>query len=242
MAPDWGGAEAASVWERPEPVQRPAPSPLSRDRIVLVAIALADAEGLAAVSLRKVAGALDAGPMRLYNYLSTKEELLDLMADAVYGEIVELGPPVGQWRSALRELAHRVRHAALRHEWFVELLGGRPSLGPRSFDYLELSFSILDGVSGFDDIDAVMAAVRAVHAYVIGGIRSEITDRVAERTTGLNESSWQAAAHGVTERRLATGRYPTLAKVVEQATDSGPATTFDAGLDYVLDGIAGRIG
>lgn len=89
------GGEPALIWERPEPPSRPTPSPLSRDRIVRAAIELADTDGLEAVSLRKVATALDAGPMRLYRYLSTKEELLDLMVDAVYGEIPAPEPPTG---------------------------------------------------------------------------------------------------------------------------------------------------
>ena len=72
------------VWERPEPPGRPVLAPLSRERIVRAAIRLADADGLEAVSLRKVAAALDVGPMRLYGYIATKEELLELMLDAVF--------------------------------------------------------------------------------------------------------------------------------------------------------------
>ena len=86
------------VWERPEPPDRPVPASLSRERIVRAAIRLADADGLAAVSLRKVAAALDVGPMRLYGYITTKEELLELMVDAVYAEIRPAGDG---WREAL---------------------------------------------------------------------------------------------------------------------------------------------
>src|SRR3954469_12726342 len=118
------------VWERPEPARGPAPSPLSRDAIVRAAIGLADAEGLAAVSLRKVGAALDAGPMRLYGYLSTKEELLELMVDAVYGEMARDAPGDGDWREALRKLARRTARAAADHPWLTDLLGGRPHLGP----------------------------------------------------------------------------------------------------------------
>src|SRR3712207_4865231 len=75
------------VWERPEPPDRPVLAPLSLERLVRAAIRLADADGLEAVSLRKVAAALDVGPMRLYGYIATKEELLDLMVDSVYAEI-----------------------------------------------------------------------------------------------------------------------------------------------------------
>ena len=79
------------VWERPEPPDRPALAPLSRERIVRAAIGLADADGLEAVSLRKVAAALDVGPMRLYGYIASKDELFELMVDAVYAEILPTG-------------------------------------------------------------------------------------------------------------------------------------------------------
>src|SRR5947208_16753906 len=115
------------VWERPEPPERPVPAPLSRERIVHTAIRLADADGLDAVSLRKVAAALDVGPMRLYGYIATKEELLDLMLDAVYGEIRPAGDG---WREVLRSVAERTRRAVHRHEWLADLIGGRPQLGP----------------------------------------------------------------------------------------------------------------
>src|SRR6185437_1083339 len=94
------------VWERPEPPDRPVPAPLSRERLVRAAIQLADADGLDAVSLRKVAAALDVGPMRLYGYIATKEELLDLMVDAVYAEIRPAGDG---WRQVLRSLAEATR-------------------------------------------------------------------------------------------------------------------------------------
>lgn len=232
----------ALVWERPEPVRRPAPNPLSRPAIVRAAIELADAGGLEAVSLRKVAGALGAGPMRLYGYLSTKEELLDLMVDEVYGEMVEDGAGYGpDWRSTLRELAHRLRAAALRHEWFVELFGGRPHLGPHALAHLETRLAALDGAPGFTDIDAVLRAVSAVQAYSFGAIRAEIAERATERATGQDEAGWQAASSAYLRRVLATGRFPTLEKVVVQARHTDPGTGFDAGLDLVLDGIAARL-
>ena len=90
------------VWERPEPPDRPVLAPLSRERIVRAAIQLADADGLVAVSLRKVAAVLDVGPMRLYGYIATKEELLDLMLNAVHAEIQPAG---NDWRQVLRSVA-----------------------------------------------------------------------------------------------------------------------------------------
>ena len=235
------GDEPTLVWERPEPPSRPVPSPLSRDRIVRAAIELADADGLEAVSLRKVAAALDAGPMRLYGYLSNKEELLDLMVDAVYGEIPAPEPADGDWRGALRFLAHGVRRTALRHEWFADLLGGRPQLGPNMLAHLEASLAALDGVPGGVDADALMQAVHTVNAYVFGAVRSEIAESRAERATGLDERRWQATMGPYLERMLATGRYPTVAKVVHGAGQPDMDTVFDTGLDQVVDGVAARL-
>jgi AcrR family transcriptional regulator len=231
----------ALVWERPEPPRRAAPSPLSRAAIVRAAIALADADGLAAVSLRKVGAALGAGPMRLYGYVSTKQELLDLMVDEVYGEIVA-PEPGGDWRPALRALAEQLRSAALRHEWFVELLGGRPHLGPNALAYLEAGLGALDAAAALDGIDAVMRAWGAVQAYTIGAVRAEVADRVVQRTTGLDEESWQAVSAPYVARVLATGRYPTLERVVRESEPGDPDAGFATGLGIVLDGIAAHLG
>lgn len=230
-----------TIWERPEPPSRPALSPLSRERIVRAAIELADQDGLAAVSLRKVGAALDAGPMRLYGYLSTKEELLDLMVDAVYAEIVLPAPPADDWRATLRLLAQRIRQAVHRHEWFADLIGGRPQIGPNALAYLEAVLATLNGAPGLDDIDTVMQAAHAVNAYIIGATRSEISELRAERATGLDERQWQLSLAPYLRQMLDTGRFPTLEKAMLDATHPGADQTFDLGLDYVLDGIAARV-
>lgn len=198
----------------------------------------ADADGLDSVSLRKVAAALDAGPMRLYGYLPTKDELLDLMVDAVYGEIPAPEPSGRDWRAALRSLAHGIRQAARRHEWFADLLGGRPHLGPNALAHLEASLAALHGAPGFDDIDTVVRAVHVVNAYLVGAIRSEIAELRAERATGMDEQQWQVASGPYLSRMLATGRYPTLAELVQDAAHLDADTVFDSGLDCLLDGLA----
>ncbi|MFD0254079.1 TetR/AcrR family transcriptional regulator [Streptomyces sp. NPDC127113] len=222
------------VWERPEPPERPVPAPLNREKIVRAAIRLADADGLEAVSLRKVATALGVGPMRLYGYIAGKEELLDLMVDAVYAEI----RPVGDgWREVLRSLAETTRRAAHEHEWLADLLGGRPQLGPHALARGEAVVAALHDV----DTDAVMPVVTAVDAYVIGAVRREIADRRAERATGMDERRWQASLGPYLERTFATGRFPALATVVRDAAHLDADETFRMGLDFLLDGIEARI-
>lgn len=222
------------VWERPEPPDRPVLAPLSRERIVRAAIRLADADGLEAVSLRKVAAALDAGPMRLYGYIDTKEELLDLMVDAVYAEIRPAGDG---WREMLRSMAESTRQAAHQHEWLADLMGGRPALGPHAMARGEAVVAAMGGIH----VDYVMPVVDAVNAYVIGAVRREITERRAERATGMDETQWQQAYGPYLERAFATGRFPTLATVVRDAAHLDADQTFRTGLDFLLDGIEARI-
>ena len=201
------------------------------------AIAIADADGLAAVSLRKVGASLDAGPMRLYTYLSTKEELLDLMVDAVYGET--MSPPLMQddWRDALRLFARRTREACRKHPWFIELLGGRPHMGPNALAHMEATLAGLKPVREFANIDAVMQAVSTVKAYIIGAIQCENS----ELKNASSKSEWQEAWWPYLERLLATGRFPMLAKVVRDASHPSPDVVFDEGLEMVLAGIATRL-
>lgn len=224
-----------TVWDRPEPPNRPVP--LDRERIVAAAIALADEGGLEAVSLRKVAARLNAGPMRLYGYIATKEELFDLMVDKVQAEILP-EEQSDDWREALRILAHRTRQTALRHEWLADLLGGRPTLGPNGLAVTEATLAALDGRT---DIDTVLRAAGTVGAYVTGAIRREIANLRAERATGLSKHDWQRAHGPHVTKMLATGRFPALAKAVHDGTDVDAETSFATGLDWVLDAVAAKL-
>ena len=222
------------VWERPEPPERPALAPLSRERIVGAAIRLADSDGLSAVSLRKVAAALDVGPMRLYGYIDTKEELLELMLDALYAEIRPAGDG---WRQVLRSVAEATRQTAHRHEWFADLIGGRPQLGPHTLATGQAVAAAMGGV----DLGTVVPAIAAVNAYVIGAVRREIAERRAERATGTDVKQFQAAFGPYLVRTFATGRYPALATIVRDGPHLTADETFQTGLDYLLDGIEARI-
>jgi AcrR family transcriptional regulator len=207
---------------------------LSRERIVAAAIQLADADGLEAVSLRKVAAALDVGPRRLYGYITAKDELLDLMVDAVYAETRPAG---NGWREVLRSVADTTRQAVHQHEWLADLIGGRPTLGPHALARGEAALAALDGV----DVDVVMPMVEAVNAYVIGAARREITERRAERATGMDKQQWQVTFGPYLERTFATGRFPALATVVRDAVHLDADQTFSTGLGFILDGIQAHI-
>jgi AcrR family transcriptional regulator len=226
------------LWERSEPVSRPAPTPLSREAIVRSAIGLADTDGLAAVSLRKVAAVLDAGPMRLYGYISSKEDLLELMVDGVYGEMASPDRQETGWREALRSVAYQVKDIASKHPWFVDLLGSRPHLGPNALTHLESCAASLIDMPNFENIDAVLLALRTVNAYAIGTLRLQASELRAELESGMGEAEWQAATGPYIARMLDTGRFPCLTRIVHDAVHPPFDVVFEQGLNLVLDGVA----
>lgn len=231
----------SSVWERPERPQRPSPVPLTRDAIIRAALKVADAEGLSSVTLRRVGGVLGAGPMRLYGYIATKEEMLELMVDAVYAEMLAgAGEALGSWRSQIVQMAHALRDAALRHPWFAGLLGGRPHQGPNALAFMEAMLTAVAHAPGVDGIEAVFRATKVIGAYVLGAVCDEAAEAVALTESGLTKAEWQNNNWPYLQRMIATGRFPMLAKVADEVRHFGPETAFNEGLECVLEGIARR--
>ncbi|MGC4853395.1 TetR/AcrR family transcriptional regulator [Micromonospora sp. DT4] len=233
------GSEVLPVWERPEPRPRATPVPLSRAKIADTAIRLADAHGLDGLSVRRIAKELDVGPMRLYDYVANRSELLDLMVDAVYAQIAEAGQHPG-WRATLLAIVRRTRAAALAHEWFSDLLGGRPHLGPHALAVGESTAAALSQAPGVRGIDDLQRALGALNAFIVGALRREVTERRTARSTGTELSAWQASLGPYLTRMLDTGRYPTVARLVVEGAHLDAEETFDHNLTTLLDGIAGR--
>ena len=109
---------------------------LSKQRVVVEAVRLADREGVDGLSMRRLAGALGAGAMSLYRYVASKEELLDAMIDVVFEEI-ELPPEETDWQSAMRRRAVSARQVLARHPWAIGLMGSRTSPGPANLRHHE---------------------------------------------------------------------------------------------------------
>ena len=117
---------------------------LSRDDIVATAIAVADAEGTAAVSMRRIARDLHVGAMSLYWHVESKDELHQLMLEAVHGEI-EAAEPSGDWRADLAVYARDYRAALHRHPWAIDFLGVGPPSGPNDARNADRLIGALDG-------------------------------------------------------------------------------------------------
>jgi AcrR family transcriptional regulator len=219
---------------------------LSREEIVDAAIAIADAEGAEALSMRRIAQVLRAGTMSLYWHVSNKEHLLDLMRDMLMSE-VEAPRPSGDWRADLRAFAISSRMMLRRHNWLMDFTGGRPSLGPTTLLTLDAALAILDVLPlGWE---AKLRILDAVNTYVSGAALREVQEiraHEAERASSAEQASEMRFEHNAWRDRLdATGLFPRVASFLDTGIDPDAPETMDArfefGLDCLLDGIAARV-
>jgi AcrR family transcriptional regulator len=220
---------------------------LSREEIVDVAIAIADAEGAEALSMRRIAQVLRSGTMSLYWHVSSKERLLDLMRDALMAE-VEVPEPSGDWRSDLRAFAMSSRTMLRRHLWLMDFVGGRPPLGPTTILAMDRALGMLE--SATPDYEIRLRILESVNTHVSGAVlreAQEIRARQAERAASAEFGADAARLQAEWRDRLnATGLFPRFVGFLDLDIDPDAPETMDArfefGLDCLLDGIAARFG
>lgn len=220
---------------------------LSLSDIVTTAIAVADADGTEAVSMRRIARELRVGAMSLYWYVTSKDDLNQLMLERIQAES-EAPEPSGDWRADLRGYARNARAALLRHPWAIDFLGQGPPSGPNDARNAERVIAALDGLGL--DIPTVMNVVGAVGTYVLGAAMREVQEirwhKTAAEVAGQLAETEIAEFTGDLERRIReSGRYPHLVRIIDENFDPDSPDTrderFEFGLDCVLDGIAARI-
>jgi len=146
---------------------------LNRADIVATAVAIADADGTEAVSMRRIARDLRVGAMSLYWYVGSKDELSQFMLEAVQGEI-ELTAPSGDWRADLTAYALNARAALLRHPWAIDFIGAGPPTGPNDARHAEVLMTALDELR-FDTATAMWVLMTIV-TYVMGAAVREIQE------------------------------------------------------------------
>jgi AcrR family transcriptional regulator len=218
---------------------------LSRAEIVDAAIAVADAEGSDAISMRRIAQVLRAGTMSLYWHVANKEHLLDLMLDALIAE-VEVPEPSGDWRADLRALGTNYRAMLLRHLWMMDFVGGRPPLGPNTMLNMDRSLALLDVAE--PDTATAVNVLSTLLTYVLGAVLREAREIRVEREQERAEfdpAEWEPARAAWRDRLDADGRFTRVVRFLDAGLDPDAAETrderFEFGLDCLLDGLAARV-
>lgn len=227
------------------PTRGPKPG-LSVKEIVGAAVEVADADGLAALSMRRVAEKLGFTTMSLYRYVPGKAELIDVMLDVTMGEAIGPdGVDVG-WRESLEQIARRNLELYRRHLWMLQVVAiSRPPLGPNVIAKYDHELRAVDGI-GLTDIE-MDSVLTLVLGYVEGAARRAVDASQAEKRTGKTDDEWWSATAPLLEKVFDANRYPTAARVgaaagvaYEAAYD--PEQAFEFGLRRVLDGIEALLG
>jgi AcrR family transcriptional regulator len=217
------------LWALERGVKRGRRPSLSRETLVRVAIELADTEGIAAVTMQRLAALVDSKAMSLYRYVPTKEVLLDLMWDAAFAGPPRLGS--GDWRSELTGWAVANFKRLEQHAWLIELVGAARSVGPRWTSWLDV------GLEAMAALPLNASEKLAVLMVIDGHLRS-----TARLRFGVKADPQWASDFGRMLLLTATDdTYPTLGAMVRRGEFGVPGMSmeqmFDFGLDRILDGI-----
>jgi AcrR family transcriptional regulator len=206
--------------------------PLSRERVLRAAVALADAGGVESLSMRRLAQQLGVVPMALYKHVANKDELLDGMVDLIVGEI---DPPAAgaDWKAAIRQRVLSARRALLRHRWASRVLESRTEATPAVLAYMDSMIGAFRA-GGFS-IDLTHHAIHAMGSRLLG-FSQELFDDTADVAPEQQAAMLRALA----------GSYPNIAELVsaithDQASMVGPGCDdqfeFEFALDLLLDGL-----
>jgi AcrR family transcriptional regulator len=231
-----------SIWERLEATPRSGRTMLTHQQIAEAAVELADAEGLEAVTMRRLAERLSVATMALYRYVDSKDELVELMIDAV-ARPESLTTDLGDWRAVFREVAARHRENVLAHPWLVAAQSQVPNLlTPARNEITERMIGALEPLPLTGD--QKMQFIRAVDAFARGAANAEANRRMMMERRGHGaDGDVRLLLRSSMRWLVRSGRYPRMAKLVKEGlapVDS--AAEFQAGVDAMLDGLAARFG
>lgn len=207
-------------------------SPLTRERVLSTAVALADQGGIESLSMRKLALALDVVPMALYRHVANKDELLDALVDVVVGEI---DPPLegADWKTALRARILSARRALLRHPWASRLMESRKTPTPVVLGYMDSMIGMFR-TGGFS-LDLTHHALHAMGSRMFG-FTQELFNDTADVDPAAEAEMWGSMA----------GTYPFIFEIFskishDDASTVGPGCDdqfeFEFALDLMLEGL-----
>jgi AcrR family transcriptional regulator len=201
------------------------------EAIVAAAVELADAGGLEAVSMERVAQHFGYTPMALYRYVPGKPELLELMIDQAVGRApVPSGPPA-QWRLRLAAWARNLWAGFHRRPWLLAATGQLRVMGPNELSWLETGMEVL-GATGLSVRERQAACLTVVTQ--VRGLAQFSVQRLTSGG-GLTPAGWEKATRKLLERR--EGEYPQLAQLLAPAQEAASIDVLRFGLSCVLEGI-----
>ncbi len=221
------------LWEPPVEATRGPKASLSLARVVEAAMKVADTEGLDALTMRRVAETLGFTTMSLYRHVPGKDELLDLMLDAVWGETEPT--PRAPWREGLEFYARQVWGMYLAHPWVVHLAATRRMPGPQAMTRVDAALAVVFELGLRPE--EMQALVTTVGQFVDGVGRS-MAERVrTERETGVSEEAWWSSRDALWAH-FTPDRLPMMTHIWNAGGYEQPLDEFEFGLARVLDGIS----
>lgn len=234
------------LWRDSTPKRRHGPQRgLSIDAVVDAATTIADAEGLDAVTMRRVAQALNVVPMTLYTYVPGKAELLDLMLDTAYARMPRTDTTGQPWRQRVTAIAEENKALFELHPWAATISTSRPPLGPGQMAKYEHELSALDGL-GLNDVE-MDDYLSYLLSFVQSCARAATDARAAQHDTAMSDQQWWEANAPLLARVFDGNAYPTAARVGAAAGAAhgsayNPEHAYAFGLQRTLDALDALIG
>lgn len=220
-----------SVWfSKPRPSSGQ-PLGLSREAIVRKAMEMLDEHGMQKLSMRKLAAALGAAPMSLYWHVPTKDALIELCLDEIYGEFDRLDPDA-DWETALRGMMHKLRHLALKHPWWIRGMGEFTSIGPNA---VAMADSMIQAMlsAGLSTV-AAARSVSTVSSFVVGYAMAEVNF--------ISRGGMDAPPPDLGKiADLYREKHPRYVEMLDEQELWSLDGQFEFGLDCVIDGIKARV-
>ncbi len=215
----------------------PAREPVTLERVGAAALRIVDAEGLDALTVRRLAQELGVGTMTLYWYVQNKDEVLDLVADRIMADVT-LPSPGDDWRQAVRDVATAVRSALIRHANAVPVMLERGSLGPNGIALIDTSLGLLRA-AGFDPGMAA-DAYNTIANYVLGSAAAQLSTLNPPGRPDISRPAYGQMLRDYIGS-LPGGRYQNLKDAAPRIFGASTDARFSVGLEFIIDGLALRL-
>ncbi|WP_461156265.1 TetR/AcrR family transcriptional regulator C-terminal domain-containing protein [Saccharopolyspora tripterygii] len=238
------GKTLALLWRHKLGERAPQRGPrkgLSIDQVVDAAIALADADGLAAVTMRRVAERLEVSTMSMYTYVPGKAELLDLMLDGIYQRMPREPLEGLPWRERVEAVAAQNRALYQRHPWALRVSTSRPPLGPGLMAKYEHELGAFLDV-GLDDV-RIDSALTLVLDFVHSAELAAAQAAAAQHDSATTDEQWWRANEPLLAEVFDPDEYPHAARIgsaagTELQAAHNPQHAYEFGLHRIIDGLA----